>query len=108
MTQTTTVGVRPLRVGRTGLLVALGLAVLLVAALVFANQAGSATPGVGPAPIGRITPSLAHIRESAGATPVGQATPALTYVREAGAVPTSESGEQAPNNIGPENGIGGR
>lgn len=107
MTQTTTVGGRPLRVGQTVRVAALGLVVLLIAAVLIANQAGSAAPGVETAPVGRITPSAAHIRE---------AVPALAPAREGPAVPVVSSDgtlwdccwtSQGPQYLGPENGIGG-
>lgn len=69
MTHTSTVGARPFRAGQSVRVAALGLLVLLVAAVLIANQIGSVAPEVNPAPVGRITPSSVSVREAVGVTP---------------------------------------
>ena len=108
MTQTTTVGARRLRVGQTLKLAALGLVVLLIAAVVIANQAGSVAPGVDTASVGEIAPTSTHIQEANSAHNPAREGPVVPVASSDGMIWDCCWTPQPPNHLEQENRIGGR
>lgn len=120
MTQTTTGGAQTLRIGQGVRLAALGLVVLLTAAVLITSQGGPSVPEENTGPVGTISPSPAYVGESFGATGT-EPTSTQHPTREGPAVAVPSSDEvlwdccwtsgtppQVPPTPDQENRIGGR